>query len=448
MPDVAGFPYTEIEFAKDATLVDPLAPDRALDLIQTRNVTDLLVLSHGWNNDMAEARNVYSGLLAQIAAVAPAVPALRERQIGVVAVLWPSKRFADDDLIPGGAASLAAPDDSLVLVNMLRGLKGTFDAPGADAALAKAQTLVPSLQVDPNARREFADLIRSVLVPAHNDSDLDASRSFFDHDGDELIRALSMTGADDDTAPPPAGVGGAADIGSAQPIADAGGAASLNDLFGGITAGARNLMNYTTYYQMKQRAGLIGETAVNALLRSIRARFPQLKVHLVGHSFGARLVTAAASGPASPDGLVCDTLTLLQGAFSHYALAENYEPGMNGFFRGVVANPTAPVRGPVVITCSKNDRAVGIAYAIASRVANQVASALGDENDKYGGLGRNGAQRTPHTASATLIPVGGTYGGFEGNKLFNLNADGVIMDHNDIRKPEVAYAILSAMAAT
>jgi hypothetical protein len=75
-----------------------------------------------------------------------------------------------------------------------------------------------------------------------------------------------------------------------------------------------------------------------------------------------------------------------------------------------------------------------------------MASAIGDEHDKYGGLGRNGAQKTPDTAAGTLLPVGGAYGGFAGNKLFNLNADAVIMDHNDIRKPQVAYAILSAVA--
>src|SRR4029450_4507756 len=38
-------------------------------------------------------------------------------------------------------------------------------------------------------------------------------------------------------------------------------------------------------------------------------------------------------------------------------------------------------------------RAVGIAYPVASRLAGTVASAFGDANDKFGGLGRNGAQK-------------------------------------------------------
>jgi hypothetical protein len=447
MADIAGLPYTEVEFAKNVTLVDPEAPNCVADMIRTRNVHDLLVLVHGWNNDMNQARATYAALLAQIAAVAPSIPSLAGRQPGVLAMLWPSKRFADEDLIPGGAASLAAPGDASVVVSMLEQLKGTFDVAGADDALEKAKGLVPGLEGDPNVRREFANLIRSVVVPGDT-SEVDASDLFFAQDGDSLIQALSTTGADDDLTVAPAGVGGAAAIGPVAMTADTGGAAGLRDFFGGITAGARNLLNYTTYYEMKRRAGIFGEMCLNPLIRSLRSQFPQLKVHLIGHSFGARLVTATAQAQASPDGLVSDTLTLLQAAFSHYAMAENYKPNKNGFFRNVVANPTAPVRGPVLITCSKNDVAVGTAYAIASRIAGQVASAIGDENDEYGGLGRNGAQKTPQTATGKLLPVNGAYGGFAGNKLFNLNADAVIMGHNDIRKPEVAYAILSAIATT
>ena len=49
---------------------------------------------------------------------------------------------------------------------------------------------------------------------------------------------------------------------------------------------------------MKERAGKVGRGGVNPLLREIRAAAPDLRVHLVGHSFGGRLVTAAAMGRA------------------------------------------------------------------------------------------------------------------------------------------------------
>ena len=64
---------------------------------------------------------------------------------------------------------------------------------------------------------------------------------------------------------------------------------------------------------------------------------------------------------------------------------------MGGHFRKVV--DAKRVAGPIVITHSKNDTAVGLAYPIASRINNDVTMAIGDENDKFGGIGRNGAQK-------------------------------------------------------
>ena len=95
----------------------------------------------------------------------------------------------------------------------------------------------------------------------------------------------------------------------------------------------------------------------------------------------------------------------------------------------------ARVAGPVTITCTKNDKAVGLAYAIASRLAGQVASALGDENDKYGGIGRNGAQKTTATHIGELLEVAEAYPPFTGNKLFNLKSDSFISSHGDVRNP-------------
>jgi hypothetical protein len=49
----------------------------------------------------------------------------------------------------------------------------------------------------------------------------------------------------------------------------------------------------------------------------------------------------------------------------------------------------------MIITHTRRDTAVGMAYAIASSVAGQASSAIGDADSPYGGLGSNGAQHTP-----------------------------------------------------
>jgi hypothetical protein len=104
------------------------------------------------------------------------------------------------------------------------------------------------------------------------------------------------------------------------------------------------------------------------------------------------------------------------------------------------------VAGPVLITHTKNDKAVGIAYPLASRIARDVASALGDENDPYGGIRRNGAQRTPEAKGLAdvLKDVGEDYH-FERHKVFNLRAATFIKDHGDVTGHQVAYAFLHSL---
>ena len=48
---------------------------------------------------------------------------------------------------------------------------------------------------------------------------------------------------------------------------------------------------------MKDRAKSFGETAVFDLLRQIQQTKAQTKVHLMGHSFGCIVVSAALAGP-------------------------------------------------------------------------------------------------------------------------------------------------------
>jgi hypothetical protein len=213
----------------------------------------------------------------------------------------------------------------------------------------------------------------------------------------------------------------------------------------GMRAGADRLLNFATYYQMKERAGLVGRTGVYQVLRAIRGRQPGVKVHLIGHSFGGRLVTSAALGPDGPGPIRPESMTLLQAAFSHHGFASQFDGANDGSFRAVVADRR--ISGPILITHSVQDEAVGIAYPLASRIAGQDASALGDADDRYGGIGRNGAQKTAEAVPGTLLPVGGAYT-FSAGKVFNLNADRVITGHSDICKPQVAYALLAAVATT
>jgi poly(3-hydroxyalkanoate) synthetase len=133
---------------------------------------------------------------------------------------------------------------------------------------------------------------------------------------------------------------------------------------------------------MKTRAGKVGNDGVAPLIDQLQATVQ--RIHLIGHSFGGRLVSAGTKGSKTNR---LASLSLLQAAFSH----NGFSKIMNGFFRSVI--DAKRVTGPILITYTKNDKAVGLAYPIASRINNDVAMAIGDENDKFGGIGRNGAQK-------------------------------------------------------
>jgi hypothetical protein len=204
-------------------------------------------------------------------------------------------------------------------------------------------------------------------------------------------------------------------------------------------------MNFLTYYQMKERAGTVGRGGAYDVLEQVHDQRPDIGLHLVGHSFGARLATAATAGPDGKPPVQPDTLSLLQAAFSHYGFAQHWDDVHDGAFRTVVTNHL--VSGPVLITYTVNDLAVGIAYPLASLLKNQVASELGNKNDRFGGLGRNGAQKTPEASDGTLLGIGGGYA-FSAGRLYNLNSDAVIKSHGDVATPQVVYAVLNAIAGT
>jgi hypothetical protein len=439
----------DVEFTKSGEAFQAAQVDAMLHGLAP--VTDLLVVSHGWNNDIADARALYDELLGNVDKLLAlrdqspgAVPAplrdfverLRNRTFAAVCIFWPSKKFTDGDLIPGGgAASVQAEAENLQLVSrLLEQLKedperlGSHERPSnRETAMERAKALVPHLATV-DAQREYVALLRVILDSSVAERD-DASEGFFSAAPETLFANASMPVA----APNGSAGGGGVGVGD-------GGAAGLGDLLSGVQAAARRIANFATYYQMKSRAGTVGVNGVGPLLRRIRATKAIVRLHLVGHSFGGRVVTAAAHG--LPTNTPAATMSLLQAAFSHNGLSDGFgDDKQRGFFRALVDERR--ISGPIIITHTKNDNAVGIAYPLASRLAGQNASALGDQNDPYGGMGRNGAQHTREAVSGDILGLPGTKYRFEPGKIHNVLSD-VIKDHGDVRRIEVAYAVLSA----
>jgi hypothetical protein len=345
-----------------------------------------------------------------------------------MAILWPSKKFADDELKPGGAASLGGISEDM-LISQLNLLKGAFDTEDADTLITNAIELVPELEDKRTARDKFGEIVKNLLgdISADEEAKEEIPQAFFTLSGSELIDNLSAPAP---LEPP-----------TETSESGEGGAAGLFD-FGGILSGARQLLNFTTYWQMKKRAGIVGASGVQEVLQQLHTSFSDLRLHLVGHSFGGRLVTAAAAGGSD---IKISSMTLLQAAFSHNGFAKNFKKNRDGYFRRVVTDQR--VNGPVLITHTANDKAVGVAYPLASRLSRDDSSGLGDKNDPFGGIGRNGAQHTPEAKESQLLVAGSDYE-FHGGVLYNLQADGFISGHSDITNTAVTHAVAMAIATT
>src|SRR4051794_2500415 len=121
------FPYWVVSFDALARLTSPRR-DTLVREVASGMLTDVFVFAHGWNNDAREAKTLIERFFRQIELVLAAPKVHRQlANLGVVGVLWPSKRWADEDVGPrGGAASIrpAYSDGEL-----LRDLKDLFPAP-------------------------------------------------------------------------------------------------------------------------------------------------------------------------------------------------------------------------------------------------------------------------------------------------------------------------------
>jgi hypothetical protein len=433
MNEIAKIPYVEAQFDKNGALQNPVK--------LPANITDLFVISHGWNNDEADARKLYQTLFENFVALGQPND-FPGRSFAILGIIWPSKKFDELVAVSGGtagaegSASLNAVDKASdqALEAKLETMKSFFKEPAQRQILNEAKALLPDVEDKASARQEFVNKIRSLLDPTAAGEE-DASLTFFKDNGNELMKNLKVD--EDNLDEEVAGTGGSAslplDVGTVP--AREGGAAGLAALFSGFKGAAMNVLNFTTYFEMKTRAGTVGKKGVAKLVDTLA---PQVKrIHLIGHSFGGRVITAAAANSTADK---IKSMSLLQTAFSH----NGFSRSMNGFFRSVVDQRR--VDGPILVTHTKNDKAVGVAYPLASRINGDTTAAFGDENDKFGGLGRNGAQQMENdeVIKGTLLAAGASYP-FRAGKFFNLEGSAFIRGHGDVTGKEIANAVRKAI---
>jgi len=422
---LAGFPHWEIEFAEDGGLLNASEVDSMIN--EASGMTDLLIFSHGWNNDRPTARRLYKRFFEKARGVIDERGTEAGVTIGTVGVIWPSTLWPDDRPTSesGGAASVPdgrSPDQRPALDRV-------FESPGQQAAIGELMNLLDRQPKDEAELKRFQQLLTK-LAPDGSDAEDDAERALLTQPALKIFESM-------------------AEIGPEQTRSAA---AGVRDRWKKLWAGAKETMRVTTYWRMKNRAGIVGENGLARVIRRLHENTGSrsVRVHLVGHSFGARLVSFSLRGlpsdwvrAASP----VKSCTLIQGAFSHFAYADSlpHDPPRGGALKGM----SERVDGPIVVTFSQWDKAVCERYPQASWVARQDAAMSQDNLLRFGAMGSAGA-RAVSAGKSKFKPVGGKYD-FEKGKFLNLDGNALIRKgdgpsgaHSDIYYPEIAWAVLSA----
>ena len=434
--EIAGQPHWEISFDEQGK-ADQGEADALLRELPGEDLTDLFVFSHGWNNDRGQARRVYQRYFEQLPGLL-AHGGAQDVRAGSLGVVWPSKRWADEPEPTGdggggggGAAGLgdaAAPAPAAAAGDgaLVEDLKDVFGGDDRRAALDELARLLEERPEDPAALARFQALMAELATEP------DAEAAGEDQGEQALV-----------TDDPEEVFGRFAD---AVPETGEGGAAGLGDTFGRLWKGAKEALRQLTYFEMKKRAGVVGKQGLGPLLGRIAEADPQVRIHLIGHSFGARLVSFTLAGLPPGDSPV-KSLYLLQGAFSHFAFADALP--MDRSRGGALKGMAARVDGPLAASFSVHDTAVGRLYPLASLSSRDDSAGLEDQLFRWGGMGHDGAQAVDATV-ATLGPVGTAYP-FARGRFVNLDGNGIITQgpapsgaHSDIFHPELVWAGLAA----
>jgi pimeloyl-ACP methyl ester carboxylesterase len=342
MPDAQPAPVYIIRYDKDGTCCNPTVRDGLIGAIRAGGYSDIFLISHGWNNEWEDARTFYLSFFEQYERVRVEHGiANRGYRPLFVGVFWPSTVLVlPSDLPPPGAAGPPGRMPSL----SPREIKLVADElPSSNARRLRA--LVRRGRVLNDAgRRELARILLPVYRSSR-DADDEVNGAAGAGSADEIVEvwrqaALGLTGSAPESP---------ATSGATSPSAPGALPAILDDL--------RWLLRFTTFLVMKDRAGVVGRNGVAALLDEVLRADTATRVHMIGHSYGAKVCLSALCRGDKPRAV--NSVLLLQPALSAWCFAADLpdprRPGTSTGRPGGYRPALSRVDAPIATTFSRND---------------------------------------------------------------------------------------------
>jgi pimeloyl-ACP methyl ester carboxylesterase len=425
-PEGGSFPYYIIPFDADGVCSGPLTRTHLIEHLQ--GVTDIFLFSHGWNNDWSAATKRYEEFITGFQALraSQSLPMPADYKPLLVGVFWPSQSLTlfESETGPGFASTSAVQDAD---VGAMQGLLTDIAAQLPPASRARFHTLASAEVLNTEESSELAALLAGVLRDV---TDAEAGNAKAPSADDLLASADALTAPEPDYDAVGAVRSGPA---STAPMAAGG--------IGGLIRALdpRNLLKPFTVWQMKDRAGKVGAIGVAPLLNDLlTSSDASARVHLLGHSYGCKVVMTATCMMQQTARKV-ESALLLQPAISRYAFAESV-PEQNvpgGFFRA-----RDRVRLPIVATFSTHDKPLHDMFHLSVRRHDDLGElqyAGGDTPSKYAALGGYGPGAT---TGATIIAIrnpGSAYTLPPAPAVVGIEGSRVIDGHGGILNDDVWY---------
>lgn len=426
LEDGTAVPFYVIPFDKHGACTAPQTRAHLLATLGAGPYTDLFLFSHGWNNDWTVAteryRSFYEGYTRQRRERGDPLPdPYRPLLVGV---FWPSTALAFGESERGPAMAGHAADEDLrtAAENLAEEL------PEADRD--RFLVLTAKDRLDEAEARELAEIARVLYDQG-------------DELGDETIPTAEAVLETWSEGEAPKELFDDEFVGTVGGASGGPQAAGVGDWLKKGWLAVRTPIRLLTVYQMKNRAGRVGCHGVGPLLADL-LEAGDARLHLIGHSYGGKVVLSAlACGDSGVLPRPVESLLLLQPAVNHLCFAPLLaDVGRPGGYHAVLSR----VRRPVLSTFSAHDSALRSQFHRIPWTKNAIGEpriAAGDEPpSRYAALGGFGPREAgQHTID---MPAAGVpYTLDAAVPLYGLRATDRIRGHGDISNPNTWWALYS-----
>jgi hypothetical protein len=436
-------PFYVIPFDADGVCTGPLTRKHLIEALGNGTYTDVFVFSHGWNNTWPSAMRRYDSFIAGMARTRAEHPlAGQEFRPLLIGVFWPSAVLVQpEERAPDFAGESApAPADDEAVAEERRQIDEVGAALPAERR-GRFYELAQRRELGAGEAEELAGILAPLWAEDAATDDLGASATLPPEDLLDIWVRLSeaSSGTKDELGFATGGFGFTDDAADAPPVTGDPAAAGLFDQLRKLDP--RDAVRGTTVWLMKDRSGRVGARGVSPLLADV-LNATGARVHLVGHSYGCKVVLSAlcASTPPRP----VESVLLLQPAMSHLCFAARV-PGLDtpGGYRAAL--DPARCRQPILATFSSRDEPLTRTFHFFVRRRSDLGETViaGEAPSRYAALGGFGPPRVPSETDVIEARAPGMpYPSAGAARVFGVDASPVIADHSDVSNASTWWMLL------